>query len=234
MFFIYESPAPMKGEVFMKNERELDVSREMSVEEVYAEYVKKDITDDFIFGKIMLKEANCIDLLECLTGNRIESVSTVVSQKAVRITSDSKGVRYDIYVEDDKNIMYDAEMQNYTETTSAKNLPKRSRFYQGIMDSDVAEARQNREWMVEYMKTLVHDMDVMNEGIAKGRAQGRDEGEVINFIKLVRKKIEKGKSVDKIADELEETVDAVQKIYDIIEMYGEKVSIDDIYNKLQE
>ena len=216
-------------------------------------------------------------------------------------------------------------MQNYTETTSAKNLPKRSRFYQGIMDlnvlekgedynklkqsyvifictydpfekglscyefenickddkelllgderkvlffntkgtnvnvsrqvaellyymetkqvcneftkrldSDVAEARQNREWMVEYMKTLVHDMDVMNEGIAKGRAQGRDEGEVINFIKLVRKKIEKGKSVDKIADELEETVDAVQKIYDIIEMYGEKVSIDDIYNKLQE
>ena len=276
MFFIYESPAPMKGEVFMKNERELDVSREMSVEEVYAEYVKKDITDDFIFGKIMLKEANCIDLLECLTGNRIESVSTVVSQKAVRITSDSKGVRYDIYVEDDKNIMYDAEMQNYTETTSAKNLPKRSRFYQGIMDlnvlekgedynklkqsyvifictfdpfgkglscyefenickgdkelslgderkvlffntkgtnvnvskqvaellyymetkqvcneftkrldSDVAEARQNREWMVEYMKTLVHDMDVMNEGIAKGRVEGKAEGKaevIISFL----------------------------------------------------
>ena len=43
MFFIYESPAPMKGEVFMKNERELDESREVSVEEVYAEYVKKDI-----------------------------------------------------------------------------------------------------------------------------------------------------------------------------------------------
>ena len=65
----------------------------------------------------------------------------------------------------------------------------------------------------------------MNEGIAKG--------EVISFIKLVRKKIEKGKSVDEIAYELEETVDAVQKIYDIIKMYGEKMGIDDIYNKLK-
>ena len=218
----------------MKNERELDERREMSVEEVYAEYVKKDITDDFIFGKIMLKEANCIDLLECLTGNRIESVSTVVSQKAVRITSDSKGVRYDIYVEDDKNIMYDAEMQNYTETTSAKNLPKRSRFYQGIMDSDVAEARQNREWMVEYMKTLVHDMDVMNEGIAKGRAEGKaeviisfleDQGEVPedlrtriyseNDMNRLKRWVKLSASVSSV-DEFEEKMESICKMNDEI------------------
>lgn len=112
----------------MKEKKKIDKKHEMTVEEVYAEYVTKDITDDFVFGKVMQKEANCIELLECLTGNKIDSVSTIISQKAVRVTNDSKGVRYDIYVEDNKNVMYDAEMQRLTENTVDRNLPKRSRF----------------------------------------------------------------------------------------------------------
>lgn len=38
-------------------------------------------------------------------------------------------------------------------------------------NEQVDKARQNREWMVEYMKTLVHDMDVRNEGIEQGISQ---------------------------------------------------------------
>ena len=263
----------------MKEKKKIDKKHEMSVEEVYAEYVTKDITDDFVFGKVMQKEANCIELLECLTGNKIDSVSTIISQKAVRVTNDSKGVRYDIYVEDNKNVMYDAEMQRLTENTVDRNLPKRSRFYQGMMDlnilekgqdynklkqsyvificifdpfgeglscyefentckydkkltlgderkilffntkgtninvsesvanllnyierkqisddftrrldDEVAMVRENKEWMVEYMKTLVHDMDVRNEGRAEGRAEViisflEDYGEVPEYLK---------------------------------------------------
>ena len=263
----------------MKEKKKIDKKHEMTVEEVYAEYVTKDITDDFVFGKVMQKEANCIELLECLTGNKIDSVSTIISQKAVRVTNDSKGVRYDIYVEDDKNVMYDAEMQRLTENTVDRNLPKRSRFYQGMMDlnilekgqdynklkqsyvificifdpfgeglscyefentckydkkltlgderkilffntkgtninvsesvanllnyieskqisddftrrldDEVAMVRENKEWMVEYMKTLVHDMDVRNEGRAEGRAEViisflEDYGEVPEYLK---------------------------------------------------
>lgn len=263
----------------MKEKKKIDKKHEMTVEEVYAEYVTKDITDDFVFGKVMQKEANCIELLECLTGNKIDSVSTIISQKAVRVTNDSKGVRYDIYVEDNKNVMYDAEMQRLTENTVDRNLPKRSRFYQGMMDlnilekgqdynklkqsyvificifdpfgeglscyefentckydkkltlgderkilffntkgtninvsesvanllnyierkqisddftrrldDEVAMVRENKEWMVEYMKTLVHDMDVRNEGRAEGRAEViisflEDYGEVPEYLK---------------------------------------------------
>ena len=251
----------------MKQMEQIENYETLNEEAVYAEYVKKDITDDFIFGKVMQKKENCIGLLECLTGNKIENVRTVISQKAVKVTNDSKGVRYDIYVEDDIDRIYDAEMQNYNKKSDVEALPKRTRFYQGMMDLNILEsgadyhllkesyvificmfdpfgkdlccyefenickddkelkfndgrkilifnakgkyvnvskpiadflkyletkkvtdeftrqldnevvlARQNREWMVEYMKTLVHDMDVKNEGIAIGMERGLKVG----------------------------------------------------------
>ena len=42
----------------------------------------------------------------------------------------SKGVRLDIYVESEDGTSYDVEVQ----TTDKRNLPKRMRFYQSIMD----------------------------------------------------------------------------------------------------
>ncbi len=60
------------------------------------------------------------------------------------------------------------------------------------------------------------------------------EGEAISVIKLVKKKVEKGKSVDVIAYELEETPEEVQKICDVIEESGAECSIEEIYKKLYE
>ena len=55
----------------MEQKEQVGIAEKMTLNEetVYAEYVKKDITDDFIFGKVMQKPENCIGLLECLTGN---------------------------------------------------------------------------------------------------------------------------------------------------------------------
>ena len=55
------------------------------------------------------------------------------------------------------------------------------------------------------------------EGREEGRAEGREEERQENYKKLVDKviaKIEKGKSVTQIADELEEPVSVIQPIYD--------------------
>ena len=132
----------MKGDMLMKRNEHIDNYEQtmLNEEAIYAEYVKKDIKDDFMFGKVMQKKENCIGLLECLTGNRIEDVNTVTSQKSVKITSDSKGVRYDIYVEDDKKRIYDAEMQNYRKESDVKELPKRVRFYQGMIDLNILQS----------------------------------------------------------------------------------------------
>lgn len=80
-------------------------------ESIEARYEKLTLKDDFMFGKIMQNERNCIDMLERLTGNKVENVKSIVNQKSVRITNDSKGVRYDVYVEDNKSNIYDTEMQ---------------------------------------------------------------------------------------------------------------------------
>jgi len=108
---------------------------------IKAEYEKLSLTDNFIFGKIMQDERNCIDMLERLTGNHIESVKTVVNQKTIQVTNDSKGIRYDVYVEDDNEIMYDAEMQNRGsgKDTNIHVLSKRVRAYQGLMDINSLE-----------------------------------------------------------------------------------------------
>ena len=51
------------------------------------------------------------------------------------MTYDGKGIRFDVYTEDEKNTVYDIEMQ----TTSQKDLPKRSRYYQGMVDLNLIE-----------------------------------------------------------------------------------------------
>lgn len=51
----------------------------------------------------------------------------------MKITKDSKGVRYDILVEDNRNNAYDAEMQN-SNNVSKGVITKRARYYEGMMD----------------------------------------------------------------------------------------------------
>ena len=47
----------------------------------------------------------------------------------IDLSADAKSVRLDIYVEDEKNTVYNIEMQ----TVENRNIPRRTRYYQGIM-----------------------------------------------------------------------------------------------------
>ena len=58
----------------------------------------------------------------------------------------------------------------------------------------------------------------------RGRREGREEGrkEILKLIPLVKKKIENGDSIAKIADDLLEDADVIEKIYDIVKENPEK------------
>jgi predicted transposase/invertase (TIGR01784 family) len=60
------------------------------------------------------------------------------------------------------------------------------------------------------------------EGLAEGLAEGRTEGRTINLINLIQKKIRKGKSLDETADELEEEVTEISKLYELVKANLEK------------
>ena len=61
-----------------------------------------------------------------------------------------------------------------------------------------------------------------NRGRREGREEGRQQGEVLKLIMMVKKKIENGDSVAKIADDLLEDIDVIEKIYDIVKKNPEK------------
>ena len=73
-------------------------------------------------------------------------------------------------------------------------------------------------------------------GLAKGETIGLAKGEAIgvtkHLVSLVCKKIAKNKSVEQIADELEEDVSKIQKIYDIAKEFAPNYDVEKIIEKL--
>ena len=93
------------------------------------------ITDDFMFGAVMRNPRHCKRLLELALGVKIRKIEYPELQKSVNERYASKSIRLDAYVEDDAGTVYDVEIQ----TTDKKNLPKRMRYYQGLIDLHILE-----------------------------------------------------------------------------------------------
>ena len=102
------------------------------------------------------------------------------------------------------------------------------------LSNNVVEKLASKYSNVEKEVTEVMGGKVLNyrskeiylEGCAFGREEGREEGrkqgEVLKLITMVKKKIENGDSVAKIADDLLEDIDVIEKIYDIVKKNPEK------------
>ena len=93
------------------------------------------IVDDFMFGAVMSDSKYCKPLLELVLGVKIRKIEYPELQKAVDERYGSKSIRLDVYVEDDAGTVYDVEIQ----TTDKRNLPKRTRYYQGLIDLHILE-----------------------------------------------------------------------------------------------
>lgn len=88
------------------------------------------IKDDFMFGIIMRNPEICRMVLERILEIPIERVEYPEEQKDIRLLKDAKSVRLDVYVKDNREIVYNVEIQ----TANPGNLEKRSRYYQGMID----------------------------------------------------------------------------------------------------
>lgn len=97
------------------------------------------IKDDFMFSVIMRNPKFCKPFLERILDIKISRIEYPKSQETIDISADAKSVRLDIYVEDGKETVYNIEMQ----TTENRNLPKRTRYYQGMIDLNILEKGDN-------------------------------------------------------------------------------------------
>ena len=99
------------------------------------------ISNDFLFGKVMQNPELCKGLLQrVLPHLKIGRIEYPELQKTVRPDADAKSIRLDVYVEDDENIVYNIEMQ----ASNTKELPKRSRYYQGMLDMQMLDREIGR------------------------------------------------------------------------------------------
>lgn len=92
------------------------------------------IRDNFIFGKTFETNPDlCARLLESILHIKIKSIQYPEREKIFEARVDSKGIRLDVYLEDSlTNRSFDIEMQ----VTNNDNLPKRMRYYTGLIDLD--------------------------------------------------------------------------------------------------
>ena len=99
------------------------------VQELEARWKSLTIANDFVFGKVMLDEDLCKDVLEAILATDIEKIEYVGRQDAIDVTEDGHGVRLDVYVRDDRGTVYSVEMQ----ATNTHELPQRSRYYHAML-----------------------------------------------------------------------------------------------------
>ena len=95
-------------------------------------------TDDFMFGRVLQNSEICKGFLERLLEINIEKIEYPTLQKTISPLYEAKGIRLDVYVQD-SNRVFDIEIQNVLE----ENLPKRTRYYQSIMDMDLLSKGKN-------------------------------------------------------------------------------------------
>ena len=100
---------------------------------------KLTIVDDFMFGAVMSNPKLCKTLLELILGVKIQRIEYPELQKVIDTRYGSKGMRLDVYVADEAGTVYNVEIQ----TTDKKDLPKRTRYYQGMIDLNILNRGEN-------------------------------------------------------------------------------------------
>lgn len=89
--------------------------------------------DNFVFSKTLeLFPDICKQIIEMILKIKISHIGFPEREKVVEVRTDSKGIRLDVYVEDDLNRSFDLEMQ----IANSDNISKRMRYYQGLIDGD--------------------------------------------------------------------------------------------------
>ena len=116
------------------------------MQQIFTEFDQLTIQSDFIFKKVMSRKRICKHLLEELLQIKIADISYPEVERTLDVYYDSRGIRLDIIVADDKNTHYNLEMQVKNPINSMTGeylLPKRTRYYQAMMDVDALQKGQD-------------------------------------------------------------------------------------------
>lgn len=99
-----------------------------------------------------------------------------------------------------------------------------------LMGSEILEGIENEEGGEIRMESKALQA-IQRRGEIVGEKRGRQEGEIIKLIVQTKKKIQRGDTKEKIADDLMEEESVIQPIYEAIKQYPDKTK-EEIYKML--
>ena len=127
------------------------------------EYEKLTFTNSFMFCNILQKDPElCKEIVETLLDVKIREIISTNDEETIKPNSDGHGVRLDVYMEGD-DAVYDIEMQ----TADTGNIRKRSRYYQGVLDTDYLKKGQNYNKLKKTYIIFICTFDLFNQGLPK-------------------------------------------------------------------
>ena len=188
------------------------------------------IKDNFLFGAVMSVEENCKGFLEMVLGFPIARV-VVSKEKSIVYHPEYKGVRLDIYAEDENHTHYNVEMQ----VRKKKALGKRSRYYHSQMVMEALANGEDYETLPDTFVIFVCDFDPFGEHLycytfgneckenkkvrlddgsctiflsTKGENEEEVPPELVRFLKFVTADLEESEEdfQDELVEQFQETI----------------------------
>ena len=122
------------------------------------------IANNFIFYKVMRNNPDiCKELLEILLEFKIERIE-MSQEEEINVDFGAKGVRLDVYAKDADGLkVYNIELQ----ATDTKELPERSRYYQGVIDVDLLKSGQKYKDLKTSFVIFICVCDIFGNGLPK-------------------------------------------------------------------
>lgn len=115
-----------------------------------------------------------------------------------------------------KELLYYMEHTTEDVTCSTSRLQEIKDHVNVVKSSEEIGVKYMQEWEEKILEKR------------KARAEGRTEGETFRFIQLIKKKIQKSKSLIQIADELEEEPTDIQSLYECVTQ-NINLTVEEIY-----
>lgn len=121
------------------------------------------IRDDYMFKLVMKRSKHiCKKMLQSTLRIRIEKIRYLETEKSITAPYRSKGIRLDVYVKDERNTVYNIEMQ--IRRLEGDALFKRTRYYQSMMDVDLLAAGADYDELNKTIIIFICPFDPFGEG----------------------------------------------------------------------
>ena len=126
------------------------------------------IRDNFMFAAVMMKDDNCKKFLEMVLGISINKI-VVNSEKSISHNPDYKGVRLDVYANDESIPENLKNFLSFVKEDNAQNNSETDDEYVRQLQKSIRSVKEDRELESEFMAWDAIRDDIREEGILIGK-----------------------------------------------------------------